>query len=636
MSQLLPPLCDDLSVGLSVHDPETAVLKGVNSRFEALTGYPSSTLCGNAIDICTPEGTDDSPSEFQTQVRAAVDEAQSVEWTLAAPEGEKHQMRVQLSETTVDGAQYVLAEWAEHSDEREQIDRLETQDAVLRRFHQTISKPIPFEERVAELLEFGRGVMDVEQGFLTNIDDGTQEIVIGVGANEQLQEGASAPYSESYCRRTIGRDSDSPMTVVNAAEEGWDDDPAFERFGLGCYVGAELTVDGKAVGTLCFADRNPRDHEFTEPQELFVELFAGWASTELERVEREQKLRQKTRAVEAAPIGVVISDAEQDDNPMVYVNDRYEQITGYSESDVVGRNCRFMQGENTDEEPVAAMREAIDNAEPVTVELRNYRKNGEEYWNRVSIAPVTDDEGEVTDFVGFQQDVTDRKEYEMELERSNERLQEFAYILSHDLQEPLRMVSSYVCLIEEELEAHLDEETQEYIDFAVDGAERMRGMIDGLLLYSRVETEGAAFEPTDLNSIIDGVRMDLEFKLTEHDAELTTESLPTIQADSDQISQLFQNLIKNAIEHGGEGTTVEISATQQPNGYRFAVSDDGPGIPPAQQDEIFGLFDKGGDSDGTGIGLAICERIVTRHDGEISVESTPGEGTTFYITLPDA
>jgi len=477
--------------------------------------------------------------------------------------------------------------------------------------------------------------MGVEQGFFTRIDGDTQRIAVGVGPNDQLASGAEAPFSESYCRHTVDPETDSPLTVTDAVAEGWEDDPAFERFGLGCYAGSKVTVDGEVVGTICFADRDPADKEFSEIQETFIELLTEWASYELERADREQELRRKQRAIEAAPIGITITDPHQEDNPMIYVNDRYEEMTGYSEAEACGRNCRFLQGEHTDEEPVAALREAIDAAEPITVELRNYRQNGEEFWNRLSIAPVTDEAGKLQNFVGFQQEITERKQNQLALERSNERLQEFAYILSHDLQEPLRMVSSYVDLLESELNDELDAETEEYMTFAVDGAKRMRGMIDGLLQYSRVESEGEEFSPTDTEAVVEGVLEDLQLKITEHDANVTVGSLPTIHADGDQLGQLFQNLIKNAIDHGGDGVEVDVDAEESASGCRFTVSDDGPGIPADEQDDVFGLFDKGGDSDGTGIGLAVCERIVIRHNGKINVESTPGEGTTFSITLPD-
>jgi signal transduction histidine kinase len=188
-------------------------------------------------------------------------------------------------------------------------------------------------------------------------------------------------------------------------------------------------------------------------------------------------------------------------------------------------------------------------------------------------------------------------------------------------------------LLEIELEGDLDEETREYMEFAADGAERMRSMIDGLLQYSRVESSGSDFEETDVTEILEGVSRDLQLKLDSTNSDLNVEDLPTIKADSDQVSQLFQNLIKNAIEHGGEDTTIDVMGEETAEGYEFVVSDDGPGIPPEQQDRIFRLFDKGQSSDGTGIGLAICERIVNRHGGTIDVESTLGSGTTVHIAF---
>ncbi|MFB6197456.1 MAG: PAS domain S-box protein, partial [Halobacteriaceae archaeon] len=144
-----------------------------------------------------------------------------------------------------------------------------------------------------------------------------------------------------------------------------------------------------------------------------------------DRRDRKSELRMKTRAMDEAPVGITISDPDQDDNPLIYVNDRFEELTGYDEEEIIGRNCRFLQGETTESKPVATMRERIDAAEPVTVELRNYRKDGSMFWNRVKIAPVEDDEGTVTNFVGFQEDITDRKQRERELERFETTIETF-------------------------------------------------------------------------------------------------------------------------------------------------------------------------------------------------------------------
>ena len=505
------------------------------------------------------------------------------------------------------------------AERKARLEKHRQQEAAFRKLHQTASQSAPLEEKIAELLDFGREYLGVEQGFFTEFDDGIQEVVVGVGPNEQLQEGASAPFAESYCRHTVDLDGEEPLTVTNAGEEGWMDDPAYERFGLACYVGSTVRVDGETVGTICFADRDPTGREFTDIQETFVELLTEWISYERERAAREEKYRRLTERISDAYYAV---DTEF---TVTYWNDVIADRLGVPAEAVVGENLWEYFPDIQDTVVEDRLREAMSTGEPATCE---YYYEPIDYWTVLQIYP--DEDG----LAVISKDITDRKEYETRLERSNERLQEFAYILSHDLQEPLRMVSSYVDLLETELDDELDAETREYMQFAVDGAERMRGMIDGLLQYSRIETEGEEFTETDVEAVVEEVRHDLQFTLDEADAELVVGSLPTIPADADQLRQLFQNLVTNAVDHGGAGTTVEISAAETHVGYEFAVSDDGPGIPDDERDAVFGLFDKSSDSDGTGIGLAICERIVTRHDGEIRVESTEGKGSTFYVSLP--
>jgi signal transduction histidine kinase/CheY-like chemotaxis protein len=223
--------------------------------------------------------------------------------------------------------------------------------------------------------------------------------------------------------------------------------------------------------------------------------------------------------------------------------------------------------------------------------------------------------------------------YQRELERSNESLQEFAYIASHDLQEPLRMVSSYLQLLAEEYEGQLGAEADQYIHFAVDGARRMKSMIEALLDYSRVDTLGKEPQSVETERVVDETLSVLEVLIEEHDAVVDVGALPTVEADPNQLGQLFQNLVSNAIQHGGR--TVEVRGEATEEGWHFVVSDDGPGIPEHQDERIFELFargDQGGGADGTGIGLAICERIVQRHGGHIWVESTD-EGAAFHFTL---
>lgn len=228
-----------------------------------------------------------------------------------------------------------------------------------------------------------------------------------------------------------------------------------------------------------------------------------------------------------------------------------------------------------------------------------------------------------------------------QLKTSNERLEQFAYAASHDLQEPLRMVSSYLQLVENRYADELDEEAQEFIDFAVDGADRMRAMVESLLKYSRVTTRGGSLEPTDVEAVLQGVLDDLRLRIEETDATITTDELPPVTADADQLSQVFQNLLSNALKFSGdEPPRVHVSAERTGDVWRFSVTDEGIGIDPEYQERIFTVFEQlhaGGTASGPGaggVGLALCERIIERHGGEIWVESDPGEGAAFYFTIP--
>ena len=227
------------------------------------------------------------------------------------------------------------------------------------------------------------------------------------------------------------------------------------------------------------------------------------------------------------------------------------------------------------------------------------------------------------------------------LERSNDRLEQFAYAASHDLQEPLRMVSSYLQLVETRYADDLDAEAQEFIEFAVDGADRMRAMVDGLLQYSRVQSEGDPVGPVDLDEVLADARDDLTVRIARSGADITVDDLPRVRGDESQLRQVFQNLLENAIKYSGDDPPrIEVAAEPTGDGeWLCSVSDDGIGIDPDHHERVFGMFKQlqgGEEASGAGIGLPLCKRVVERHDGEMWIESTPGEGSTFYFTLPAA
>ncbi len=225
-----------------------------------------------------------------------------------------------------------------------------------------------------------------------------------------------------------------------------------------------------------------------------------------------------------------------------------------------------------------------------------------------------------------------------ELKRSNEELEQFAYVASHDLQEPLRMVTNYLQLLRQRYQGKLDQNADEFMAFALDGAERMQALIIGLLSYSRVGTQGKPFEPVHCERILERALANLKMALEETGAVVTNDPLPVIQGEALQLTQLFQNLISNAIKfRGSEFPRVQIEVERKGQEWQFAVRDNGIGIAAKDFERIFILFQRLHGREkypGTGIGLSFCKKIVERHGGRIWVEAEPGKGTTFFFTMP--
>ena len=242
-------------------------------------------------------------------------------------------------------------------------------------------------------------------------------------------------------------------------------------------------------------------------------------------------------------------------------------------------------------------------------------------------------------------DITERKQAEdqlkhalADLERSNKELEQFAYVASHDLQEPLRMVSSYTQLLVKRFEGPLDGKTQKYVHYVVDGAIRMQTLINDLLAYSRVGTRGQPLEPTDAHAALGEAIRNLAALIEENRAIITNADLPTVRADALQLGMVFQNLIANAIKFRREDIPrIHVSAQDRSREWVFAVKDNGIGIEPQHAERVFVLFQRlhtQAEYPGTGIGLAVCKRIVEHHGGKIWFESEPGNGSTFFFTVP--
>jgi signal transduction histidine kinase/CheY-like chemotaxis protein len=375
-----------------------------------------------------------------------------------------------------------------------------------------------------------------------------------------------------------------------------------------------------------------------------------------------QKAEQRFRSLlEAAPDAMVMC---RDDGKVVMVNSRTEVLFNCGRDKLISRDIRtlvhgwgFHLPAAWDEDLSAPVAEPAGPAEPAErgVELLAFPENRAPFPVEVTFSPLHTDEGVV--ITSAIRDISDRKRTEEQIRqlnahleervlerteallRSNEELQQFAYVASHDLQEPLRTVSIYAQLLAKRYNGQLQGDADQFINFIVDGAERMERLIHDLLDFSQIEARGADFfTKLDCEAVLDDAIRNLQSLIEESGAVVTRERLPAVAGDAVQLTRLFQNLLVNSIKYrAGEAPRMHVAAEDGNHEWRFSVRDNGIGIEPQYAEKVFGIFkclqprDR---SSGNGMGLAICRKIVSRHEGRIWVESELGKGATFYFTLP--
>ena len=341
-------------------------------------------------------------------------------------------------------------------------------------------------------------------------------------------------------------------------------------------------------------------------------------------------------------------------NDIIVMTDKYGMIMeanekavasyGFMRSELLQKNIADLQSQDTLDAYKTQMRGLEGSTEKGLVfETVHRRKDGTTFPVEISARGISI---EGTDFLqSIVRDISERKQAEeklsqamTELTRSNEELEKFAYVASHDLQEPLRMVSSFVQLLGKRYKGKLDQDADDFINFAVDGANRMQILITDLLAYSRVGRRGKKFIETSCEAALDRALFNLQAVIERSGAVVTRDLLPEVMGEGSQLTQLFQNLIGNAVKFCKDRTPrIHISAERKKNEWVFSVRDNGIGIEPEYSERIFSIFQRlhgRQEYQGTGIGLAICRKVVERHGGRIWVESEPGSGSTFYFTIP--
>ena len=379
-------------------------------------------------------------------------------------------------------------------------------------------------------------------------------------------------------------------------------------------------------------------------------MILGTSAIARDITERKKAEERFQKAFNASPEPITI--ATMSEGRYVDVNESFVRVTGYQREEVIGRTSLEIKFWARPEDRSAFIEILTKQGSVRDLEITFLTKSGGKRTGLDS-AEIIEIAGEKCILAIFK-DVTQQKNLEKqreraeealaqraaELARSNAELEQFAYVASHDLQEPLRMVASFTQLLAKRYQDKLDADGREFIAYAVDGATRMQKLIADLLSYSRVGTRGKPFQPANCDAILERVLVGLKLAINESGAIVRHDPLPTLMGDDIQLEQLFQNLLANAIKFRSETPpVVHLSAEHAGNEWKFSVRDNGIGIAPEYAERIFMIFQRlhtKAEYPGSGIGLAICKKIVERHSGRIWVNSEPESGTTFFFTIPDS
>jgi PAS domain S-box-containing protein len=376
--------------------------------------------------------------------------------------------------------------------------------------------------------------------------------------------------------------------------------------------------------------------------DALADANSGPRAQNLEETTRE--LRNIRHALDQSAI-VAITDRA---GKIIHVNDKFCQISKYSRDELLGQNHRIINSGYHSKQFFIDLWQAISSGKIWEGEIRNRAKDGTYYWVNTTIVPFLDHSGAPYEYVAIRYEITQRKmaeeqlkHYADRLEASNRELQDFASVAAHDLQEPLRKIQTFSDRLRTKYRDALVEEARDYLDRVQTSASRMQTLIEDLLTFSRITTKGMPFVPTDLGRVAREVLSDLEVRIEQTGAKVVVEKLPTIDADPSQMRQLFQNLIANALKFHkkGEVPEVTVGAEVRDGECVLRVADRGIGFDEKYLDRIFTIFQRlhgRSEYEGTGVGLAVCRRIVERHHGKITAESRLGEGATFVVCLPVA
>ena len=355
-----------------------------------------------------------------------------------------------------------------------------------------------------------------------------------------------------------------------------------------------------------------------------------------EQLAEPEQLALMFRAVESARNGVVITDPRLEDNPIIYTNPAFTDITGYSAEEILGRNCRFLQGDDHDQQALDELRKSIRENRPITTVLRNYRKDGRKFFNELTVSPVKDSHGTVIAFVGIQNDITARIEAE-------QRISEFYSVVSHELRTPIAKIKSSLSVVVDGEAGPVSDSVKRFVDISLKAADNLWRLIENILDFKKLESGKFRLlrQRLRLGQLVESAVAEFEpvAKAASINLDCKVQYDIRVVADGQRLVQVLENLLSNAIKFSPAGSTIHVRIlSKDSHTARVEVSDEGIGIAADDLSKLFEKFQQVESPDsrvrgGTGLGLAVCKAIIEAHGGSVGVLSQPGEGSTFWFEL---
>jgi PAS domain S-box-containing protein len=615
---------DDAIVSKDLNGIVTSWNKGA----ERLFGYTAEEAVGRAIaDLVIPDDRQDEEPNILARL-ARGESVDHFETVRRRKDGRLLHVALTISPLRdVQGRITGASKIARDISERRRTERLEQEQT-----------------RILEMIASGKPMADCLVALTDAIDSlrpGARATVMTVSPAGRIAEVYGAHVSESF-RRAL---HDTPAAAAGALCEdiaeapGWSEESrhVFAEHGVHSSQSAPVLVAGRvaALVFVCFPEPGGRS-----PWEIRLADFgARTAGIAIERERVAAALRESEEHFrQLAEVGPQIIWLSGPSGELEFVNRRWVEFSGL-DCEATRDPAQLSQRIHPDDRLLEYWRASVETGKPFEIEARLRGKDGEFRWFMIRSVPVRDEQGRILRWFGSSTDIHQNKVMQLELARANQDLEQFAYSASHDLQEPLRNVRIFSELLSRRHSEKLDGEARDFLRNVTEGAARMEGLVRDLLAYTQTGAMRRPPAAVDAGEVLKAALANLASSIAATDASVECGPMPTLPAHAAQLEQLFQNLIGNAIKYHRPGIppVVKVSAARRNDDWLFAVEDNGIGIEPRYRERIFGLFKRlhaQNEYPGTGIGLALCLRIVERHHGRIWVESEPGQGSTFCFTLP--